>query len=71
MPRAAGCRGVVRVISFVLASALAVMPASARDAPVTNWRAVVSDADRDRLRNARQAWADALAKARTMNVFAM
>jgi hypothetical protein len=55
----------------VLASALAVAPALARDGVATNWRTVVSDADRDRLRNTRQAWVDALAKARTMNARAI
>lgn len=57
----------VRAIPLLLASALAVVPAMARDGPAPNWRTIVSDADRDRLRNARQAWTDALAKARTMS----
>ena len=63
----------VRVIFPLAASALALaaMPASSRDGVATNWRAVATDADRDRLRNARQAWTDALDKARTMNARAI
>lgn len=57
--------------SLLVASALAVTPAIARDGVVTNWRNLASDGDRDRLRNARQAWVDALAKARTMNAKAI
>ena len=51
---------------MLLASVLAVGPAGvmARDGVATNWHNVASDADRDRLRNSRQAWTDALAKAR-------
>lgn len=53
-------------IARLLISALALSPASvaARDGAQTNWHSVASDADRDRLRDARQAWVDALAKAR-------
>jgi len=55
-----------KIVRTMLASALTLAPGgvAARDVAPTNWRAVASDADRDRLRNTRQAWADALAKAR-------
>lgn len=49
----------VSVATVVLAG-----PAAAREGSPTNWRVVASDADRERLRTARQAWIDALAKAR-------
>ncbi|MDB5678967.1 DUF4893 domain-containing protein [Sphingomonas bacterium] len=54
------------ILYLLLASTLAVGPAGAmaRDGVPTNWHNVASDADRDRLRNIRQAWTDALAKAR-------
>lgn len=54
------------VLHILLASALAVGPAGvmARDKVPTNWHNVASEADRERLRNARQAWIEALAKAR-------
>ncbi|MDB5681631.1 MAG: hypothetical protein JWO16_1436 [Sphingomonas bacterium] len=63
----------VKVKLLVLACGLAsgATPAISRDGVATNWRNVVSDADRDRLRNTRQAWVDALAKARTMNAGAI
>lgn len=61
----------MKIVAFSLASALALSPGMARDRAPTNWRSVASDADRDRLRNARQAWTDALAKARTMNARAI
>ena len=58
-----------RLVILLLLSApvFAATPAPARDRVATNWRAVISAADRDRLRDARQAWTDALAKARTLN----
>ena len=56
---------------MLLASVIAVAPAAARDGVETNWRNVAKDEDRDRLRNARQSWIDALAKARTMNARAI
>jgi len=61
----------VKIAALLLVSAFAVSPAMARDGVPTNWRNVASDDDRDRLRNARQAWIDALAKARTMNARAI
>lgn len=63
----------VRVMFSLLVSglALAATSAASRDRVATDWRTVVSDADRDRLRNARQAWTDALAKARTLNARAI
>lgn len=60
----------IKLMALAAAGVLAMAPAGARDV-VTNWRVVASDADRDRLRNARQAWIDALAKARTMNAAAI
>ena len=62
-----------KVVFLLLVSGLvlAATPARSRDNVATNWHDVVSDADRDRLRNARQAWTDALAKARTMNAKAI
>lgn len=51
-------------VALVVALALGAAPAVARDSIPTNWRNAVTDRDRDSLRNARQAWTDALAKAR-------
>ncbi|MBN8806833.1 MAG: DUF4893 domain-containing protein [Sphingomonas sp.] len=44
--------------------ALVAAPAAARDSVPTNWRNVVAEHDAISLRNTRQAWIDALAKAR-------
>lgn len=62
-----------RVVYLLLATGLAPIasPAMSRDNVATNWRTVARDMDRDRLRNARQAWIDALAKARTLNARAI
>jgi len=60
-----------RLAFLLCVSALATAPAVARDGVATNWRVVASDADRDRLRNARQTWLAALDKARTMNARAI
>ena len=57
----------MRTRLFLIAAGLAVTataPVAARDDAAANWRVLASDADRDRLRTARQAWTDALAKAR-------
>lgn len=61
----------IRVALLLVASTIAALPATARDGAATNWRSVATDDDRERLRNARQAWTDALAKARMMNARAI
>ena len=40
-------------------------------APETRWRAITTDQDRDRLRNWRKAWTEALPKARTADASAI
>lgn len=55
---------IARRAAIGLALVLGAAPAGARDSIPTNWHNAVTDNDRNRLRKTRQAWTDALAKAR-------
>ncbi|WP_423607006.1 DUF4893 domain-containing protein [Sphingomonas sp. MS122] len=66
----------MRAAALLLALALAACSKNGglqlvKEAPETRWRMITTDQDRDRLRNWRKAWVEALPKARAANAAAI